>query len=136
MVIDYEDLRKQTSASIREAGKLIKLISLNEESADVNKPWDQGVVPAEQETLTNEHLELYGVNLPLTSAKGLGLTDMINGLSRKTKSFFLVEVDDNYDAANRKFEVLQDGTDKKGITFYEVLKPADVPILIYVGVEK
>ena len=136
-MVDYARLSVTAKRLIDKNGRDLKLLKISDASKDSSKPWD-GPVDIHNDTtdpiLDEESIDLKGVFVPPGEAsKFLGeATDTENFLLFSEQVVMVApgEVD------LREYSVVIDRDDRWGIEGIQVLRPADVTLLAFLGVKR
>jgi len=130
--MDYAARLSKVKEKIRAKGRQITLSSLDPDSADANKPWLPTNNPRNQ--WKTDYVSVYAVNVPISSAGSLGMRSEAIELYGEAKSVYIVEPGDINPEGLDQYQLVTDGGQEFKITFIEKLKPADLTLLYYIGV--
>lgn len=125
---DHEKYAALARRLIAKHGRFVTLQKLSSTAADPNKPWKGTNAPtvASQNTVK-------AVFVPISSAEELGIESLPDELLKTTNQLLLVAGDaNNY----QDIDQVLDGGLVYGTTFVQVLKPAGLILLYYIGVRR
>lgn len=135
-MVDYVRLAQTANRLIRNNGRSITFVRLAEAAADPARPWKgpPSTGPGAAETT----LPLVGVFVPPNTVRQFGLTALGEGTEFKDLVTFSQQIIITAQGENdlREFTSVVDGSDRWGIIGLQVLKPADVTLLAFVGVRR
>lgn len=130
-MVNYVKLADTAKRLIKKNGRVVNFVRSNSNFTDPDKPWEgsNGL-----ETL----VPLAGVFVPPSSLRNFGLPALGEGHDFQNLILFseqiIIVFPDGYDLTD--FESVKDGNTTWGITAIQILKPADVTLLGYVGVRR
>lgn len=128
MAIDYEALRTRAATLVAANGAACTFYQLNATPADVSQPWRGAADPSSDET------EVLGsaVRVEPESSTRLGLRVAKEGFVKRSEAILIAAVETDVRGYD---EVLFDGV-RYNIEGVEVLKPAGVTLLYFVGIRR
>jgi hypothetical protein len=129
-MVDYTKLAATASRLITSNGRSITFVRKSETPADVNKPW-KGPVVGETTFVTD------GVFVPPNTVRQFGITSLGQGTEFVDLLQFSEQIVILHQGQTdlRQFTILRDGSDWN-ILGLQVLCPADVNVLAFVGVRR
>lgn len=131
-MVDFVRLAQTADRLIRNNGRSITFVKLNETPADDNRPW-KGPATGGETTLA-----LNGVFVPPNTVRQFGLTALGEGTEFKDLVTFsqqiIIVAQGERDL--REFTSVIDGTTRWGIIGLQVLRPAEITMLGFVGVRR
>lgn len=131
-MVDYNRLAQTASRLIKNNGRSISFIKLNETSDDANEPWNG---PADGGETT---LALNGVFVPPNTVRQFGITALGEG----TEFIDLVTMSEQIiitfpgETDLREYTSVLDRAVRWGILGMQVLRPGEVTMLAFVGVRR
>lgn len=128
---DYTRLAATAQRLIKNNGRSITFVKLDEASADPTQPWNG---PSTNETT----LALNGVFVPPNTVRQFGLSALGEGTEFKDLVTFSEQVIITAQGENdlREYTKVIDRSDRWGIIGLQVLRPGDTTLLAFVGVRR
>lgn len=131
-MVDYNRLSQTAERLIRNNGRSISFIKLNETPQNSNRPWKGPGAGGETKVAMN------GVFVPPNTVRQFGLTALGEGTEFKDLITFsqqiIIVAQGNNDL--REFTSVEDANVRWGIIGIQVLRPGDVALLGFVGVRR
>lgn len=132
MAFDYTDVLATAKELTEEFGRAITVQRLDTTPADNAKPW-RG--PADPTATVDGEVSLFGVSVPPDSLIRLGLEVQSPELVQRSKLIFIAAPDDaDTDISAFNHLVDYDGQSYR-VTVIHTLRPAEVQLLHFIGVE-
>lgn len=133
-MVDYIKLQTTAIRLVKENGREITLIKLDETPADSNKPW---VGPTTANDSSSDVITR-GVFVPPNTVRQFGLTALgegteVEGLLTKSEQVVIIA---QGDIDVRDFSKIIDRGEEWGIIGYQVLRPGDTGVLSFIGVRR
>jgi len=132
--INYTELADDAEELVNAAGRSVTIIRYNQTPADSNKPWNG---PSSPTTSPDATAGVIGCFVPLSTGSSLGLEITDDDLLKHTDEVCIVApgtADPPFDLTTAN--AIIDGGVHKKISFVRVLKPADIVLLYFIGVER
>jgi len=131
-MVDYVRLAATANRLIEKNGRSIQFVRLNEDPADPTKPWNGPAAGGEG------NLDLFGVFVPPNTVRQFGLTALGEGTEFQDLLTMSEQVIITAQAENdlRLYTEVVDRSQRWGIIGLQVLRPADVTLLAFVGVRR
>lgn len=128
---DYVKLAATAERLIRNNGRSITFVKLDETAADPSEPWNG---PASNETT----LALNGVFVPPNTVRQFGLSALGEGTEFRDLVTFSEQVIITAQGENdlREYTKVIDRSDRWGIIGLQVLRPGDTTLIAFVGVRR
>lgn len=131
-MVDYVRLQATAQRLIEKNGRQIQFVRLNENASNTNRPWKGP--PTGGETT----LDLRGVFVPPNTVRQFGLTALgegteVDDLVTMSEQIIITAQGDN---DLRIYTEVVDRSERWGIIGLQVLRPADVTLLAFVGVRR
>lgn len=129
-MVDYAKLAKTAERLVNVNGRVITLVRKSETAADPLKPWKG---PQAGETL----LTMKGVFVPPNTVRQFGITSLGQGTEFVDMISFSEHIAIVFQGENdiREYTTLRDGVDWN-ILGIQVLRPADINLLAFIGVRR
>jgi len=130
-VPDYTKLAATAARLIKNNGRSITFVKLDEAAADPSEPWNG---PASNETT----LALNGVFVPPNTVRQFGLSALGEGTEFKDLVTFSEQIIITAQGENdlREYTKVIDRSDRWGIIGLQVLRPGDTTLIAFVGVRR
>lgn len=131
-MVDYARLATVASRLIKNNGRSVTFIKLNENASSSSKPWNGP--PSGGET----NLSLNGVFVPPNTVRQFGLTALGQGTEFQDLLAFSEQVIITAQGDNdlREYSSVMDNNVRWGIIGLQVLKPGDTSLIAFVGVRR
>lgn len=132
--LDYNELAAIAEELIEDSGREITIIRFDQTPSDSNKPWNG---PSNPRTSPDATATLTGCFVPLSDGSSLGLKGLDEDLMKRTDEVCLVApgvADPPFDLLTAN-EIL-DGGEYRKVSFVKTLKPGNVVLLYFIGVER
>ena len=131
-MVDYVRLAQTAERLIKNNGRSISFVKLNETPANANRPW-KGPGAGGETTLA-----LNGVFVPPNTVRQFGLTALGEGTEFKDLVTFSQQIIIVAQGENdlREYTSVLDGSVRWGIIGLQVLRPGDTTLLGFVGVRR
>lgn len=131
-MVDYVRLSATANRLIEKNGRSIQFVRLNESPADPDKPWNGPAAGGEG------NLDLFGVFVPPNTVRQFGLSALGEGTEFQDLLTMSEQVIITAQAENdlRLYTEVVDRSQRWGIIGLQVLRPADVTLLAFVGVRR
>lgn len=131
-MVDYTRLATTAARLIKNNGRSITFVKLNETAGDANKPWN-GPGAGGESTLA-----LNGVFVPPNTVRQFGLSALGEGTEFKDLITFSEQVIITAQGDNdlREYTSVIDRSDRWGIIGLQVLRPGDTTLIAFVGVRR
>jgi hypothetical protein len=127
MAIDYNAKAALVASKIQQYGREVTFLKLDKTVADATKPWRGATDPIGNA----EELPVSIVSVDPTSLSSLGNSRKLQEMIKTSREIMMAPAT----GALEDFDMVQDGIDRFRITGVEKLKPGNVTLLYYVGVE-
>lgn len=134
-MVDYTSLADSARSVIEGVtGRSITLVKLDQTPSDSSKPWrgdaDSRANPVAESIQT-------GIFVQISSAQQLGLRNINEELVKRSDQVVLFAPGSTETLDFTEFDEIHDSDNTIWkITFMEVLKPGEIPLLYYAGVKK
>lgn len=131
-MVDYNRLAQTAARLVKNNGRSISFVKLNETPANSSRPW-KGPASGGETTLA-----LNGVFVPPNTVRQFGLTALGEGTEFQDLVTFSEQIIITAQGENdlREFTSVVDGGDRWGIIGLQVLKPGPTTLLAFVGVRR
>jgi len=135
-VANYAKLQKTAQRLIDKNGRSITLVRQDRTNDNASRPWKNNADPsgagAQKEIVK-------GVFVPPNTVRQFGLTALgqgaeIEDLIANSENVIIISPGDAYDV--REFQEVIDGTETWGIVGTQILRPADLVLLGFLGVKR
>lgn len=132
-MVDYVRLAATAKRLIDKNGRQISFVKLNETPENSSRPWN-----GPDEDGADTLLALRGVFVPPNTVRQFGLTALGEGTEFQDLIAFSQQIIITAQGENdlREYTSVIDRSDRWGIIGLQVLRPADVTLLAFVGVRR